>query len=214
MTKIRLLPFIMIVAVCAFGIRLNSVWSGFQDVIPTAQAQEADESLDAVDTDAEADAVTEDPSELDEDVFAAIDPAMMSRSEIDLLQDLSARREALDTREGDIAMREGLLAATEKRIDEKIATLQGLETRIDGLLKIHQQRENEELDSIVKVYSSMKAKAAAGIFQSLEMPTQIDLAVRMKEAKMAPILAAMSPEAARQLTMELANRSKLDVDVN
>ena len=45
---------------------------------------------------------------------------------------------------------------------------------------------------------------AAVIFDELEMPVLLPIADRMREAKAAPVLAAMRPDRARTLTAELA----------
>jgi flagellar motility protein MotE (MotC chaperone) len=55
----------------------------------------------------------------------------------------------------------------------------------------------------------MKAKAAAEIFNRLEMPVLIRVVERMHEAKSADVLARMDPVKAKQVTTELARRSKL-----
>ncbi|MCG8505143.1 MAG: hypothetical protein MI755_11090, partial [Sphingomonadales bacterium] len=122
---------------------------------------------------------------------------------------LAERRVELDRRSDEIAIREGILEATERRIDEKIARLEGLEGQIKSLVSKHEEIENAELASIVKVYQTMKPKDAARIFERLDMEIQVEVATRMKEAKMAPILAAMSAEAAKTLTIELATRAQL-----
>ena len=137
------------------------------------------------------------------------DPALMTRSELDLLQDLAERRVELDRRADEIAIREGILEATERRIDEKITRLEGLEGQIKTLVSRHEEIENAELASIVKVYRTMKPKDAARIFERLDMEIQVEVATRMKETRMAPILAAMSAEAAKTLTVELATRAQL-----
>jgi len=64
------------------------------------------------------------------------------------------------------------------------------------------------MKSLVKVYESMKPKDAARIFERLEMDILIDVTVRMKEVKMAAVLAKMESEKARELTVRLANLRK------
>ena len=50
----------------------------------------------------------------------------------------------------------------------------------------------------------MKPRDAAVIFNDLDLPVLLPVLDRMKEAKAAPVLAAMHPERARQVTSELA----------
>jgi flagellar motility protein MotE (MotC chaperone) len=53
----------------------------------------------------------------------------------------------------------------------------------------------------------MKGRDAARILDRLDMPVLVAIAKQMKPAKMAEILAAMSPEAAQKLTIELSGTS-------
>jgi flagellar motility protein MotE (MotC chaperone) len=50
----------------------------------------------------------------------------------------------------------------------------------------------------------MRPRDAATIFNDLEMPVLLQVVDRMKEAKAAPVLAAMQPDKARDLTAKLA----------
>lgn len=137
----------------------------------------------------------------------------LSRSEIEILQDLRHRRAELDEREKEAALREQLLAATERRIDKKIAELGEIEEKIAALVAGHEEREDAKIASVVEVYQKMKPKDAAPIFQRLDLTIQTAVAIRMKEAKMAAVLAEMDPEAAKLLTTELATRTQLPADL-
>ena len=55
-------------------------------------------------------------------------------------------------------MRENLLKAAEGRVEEKIAELKKIEATIRGLLKQHDDQQEEKLRRIVKVYEAMKPK--------------------------------------------------------
>ena len=54
----------------------------------------------------------------------------------------------------------------------------------------------------MKLYEAMKPRDAATIFNDLEMPVLLQVVDRMKEAKAAPVLAAMQPDKARDLTAQ------------
>ena len=140
----------------------------------------------------------------------APDPLMMSPSEIDVLQKLAQRRQELDKRAADIAQQQVLLKAAEQRIDDKIAKLQSIETDIGGLADKRDQQEDARLKSLVKIYETMKPADAARIFEQLDMPVLLDVLKRMREAKAAPILAAMDPERAKIATTELAESKRQD----
>ncbi len=133
----------------------------------------------------------------------------LSASEIALLQDLSARRQELDAREAGFETRERLLAEAERRIDEKIEQLAQLEKEILALVEVQETTDNEKLDSLVRVYERMRPRDAARILESLDISLQLEVATRMREIKMAAILSAMDPAAARELTNRLASRAQL-----
>ena len=57
---------------------------------------------------------------------------------------------------------------------------------------------------LVKVYEVMKPRDAANIFNDMDMPVLLEVVDRMKEAKVASILAAMQPDRARLVTTQLA----------
>jgi len=130
-------------------------------------------------------------------------------AEVEVLQKLSGRRVELEQRSRQMAMREKILQATEKRIDGKIGELKKLETRIKKLLLQHDKETEAQIKSLVKVYESMKPKDAARIFEELEMEILLNVTERMKEVKMAKVLAAMSPAKAKTLTVKLATRRRL-----
>ena len=54
------------------------------------------------------------------------------------------------------------------------------------------------------LYENMKPRDAATIMNDMEMTVLLPVLDRMKEAKVARILAAMQPDKARQATAELA----------
>ena len=136
-------------------------------------------------------------------------PPEFSKSEMDVLQELSKRREELDEREKDISLRENSLQVVQKNIEEKVETLKGLQDQLKDIVAQYEAKEDEKIKSLVKVYEAMKPQDAAKIFEQLQMSVLIEVAVHMKEAKLAQILAKMDPYKAKELTMELANRRKI-----
>jgi len=135
--------------------------------------------------------------------------AVYTKAEVEVLQSLSERREALRARAGELEMRENLLSATEKRIEQKIAELKKLEATIQAQLKQYDEQEEAKMKSLVKIYENMKPKDAARILEELDMEVLLEVAERMREAKMASILAQMNSETAKAITLQLANRRQL-----
>lgn len=132
-----------------------------------------------------------------------------SRAEVEMLQSLVERRETLELRGRELDIRENLLSAAEERIDDKITQLKNIEATIEDLLKRHDDQEEQKLSSLVRIYENMKPKQAARIFEELDIDILIDVAERMNERKIAPILAQMNPETAKTLTVEIRTRKRL-----
>ena len=141
--------------------------------------------------------------------FASDESESASAAEVDVLSSLSKRRAELDARARDLDMRANVLAATEKRVDDKIATLKQLETRMTSLLGQRDAAQEAQVKALVKTYSSMKPKDAARIFDGLDDEVLIPVAQEMKSDALAPVLAAMSPAAAQKLTLKLASKLNL-----
>jgi flagellar motility protein MotE (MotC chaperone) len=128
--------------------------------------------------------------------------------DLEVLEKLTERRQQLDKRSEEMEEREKLLEATEKRVEQRIAELKALEAQISSKLAENDAERAKELKSLVATYESMKGRDAARILDSLDMPVLLTIAKQMKPAKMAEILAAMSPEAAQKLTVELSGTSE------
>jgi flagellar motility protein MotE (MotC chaperone) len=133
-----------------------------------------------------------------------------TKSEVELLKELSKRREKLEVDKKDMDIREQVLKATEGKIDQKVSELKGLQSQLEELMKQYDQKENSKILSLVKIYETMKPKDAAKIFNELEMPVLIKVVSNMKEVKVAPIIAGMEPTKARDLSIELARQDPLE----
>lgn len=137
------------------------------------------------------------------------DPFEYTDEEVDVLQQLAKRREELDLRARQLDEREALIQAAEQRMDQKMAELKVLQATVEDLLKTRSEQEETELKSLVKMYENMKPKAAARVFEEMDMDVLLDVVDRMNERKVAPILALVTPTRAKEITFELAQRRQL-----
>ncbi|WP_029040881.1 MotE family protein [Cucumibacter marinus] len=129
----------------------------------------------------------------------------LADTELQVLERLGDRREELEQFAADLAMREKLVEAAEKRLEIRIAELQDLEAEVNALVEKKKQMDDEQFQSLVAMYETMKSKEAATIFDQLGIDVLVRLVQAMNPRKMAPILASMSPEKAELLTVRLAN---------
>ncbi|OSQ39692.1 MotE family protein [Thalassospira mesophila] len=137
------------------------------------------------------------------------DPTLFTQEEIDLLQNLSARRSELDRREQRLDERESLLTAAEARIDSKISEMKRLQASIAQLVEKKDEKDDDRIKKLITVYEKMKPKDAARIWNDLDMNILLQVAQGMREANTASVLAQMTPERARALTTELAYKRDL-----
>jgi flagellar motility protein MotE (MotC chaperone) len=66
---------------------------------------------------------------------------------------------------------------------------------------------DSQFDELARIYQAMKPKAAAVVFEQLDMEVQMKVASRMRERSTAMIMAAMTPKGAATLSMAMARRS-------
>jgi flagellar motility protein MotE (MotC chaperone) len=132
--------------------------------------------------------------------------AGLSPAELQVLQNLGARRGQLDQREADLSTQIALLAAAEAKLDAKTRVLQSLKTDVQALLAQADGREAAEVDRLVKVYEGMKPKDAAARMAILEDSVRLPIAAKMKERSLSAIVGQMPPQDAKKLTESLAHR--------
>jgi flagellar motility protein MotE (MotC chaperone) len=149
------------------------------------------------------------PPEIKTGVPGAIDPEhpAPSAGERAVLESLNQRRQELEARARELDVRENLLAATEKRIQARLAEIKEAEARINATVHKKDEAEAARFKGLVSMYENMKAKDAAKIFDRLDMRVLIELAAQINPRRMSDILAQMSPEVAERLTGEIAARS-------
>jgi len=225
-SRIKFLPLTIFAATLMLTVKIGDIWDGFDGHIngtiqvSEAIAQPAEEDAkpaakDGQPTAGEKTAEQAVPAALKDEPQGQIsklitnDPTLLTPAEIDLLQQLAERRQVLESREQEFELRTGLLAAAESRIDKKVEELKVLRETISGLIKTFDAQQDAKLLSLVKIYENMKPKEAAKIFEELQMDTLLEVAERMKERKLAPIMAKMHPEKARDMTVELSRLRQL-----
>lgn len=127
-----------------------------------------------------------------------------TQSELDLLQNLTKRRNELDAREKELELKAKVLDATELRITTKVNEMKVLEAELTKVVAEYKQQQDGEIKSLVKIYENMKPLDAAAIFNEMDMPILLEVIDKMSERKVAPVLAGMDPRRARDVTQELA----------
>jgi flagellar motility protein MotE (MotC chaperone) len=135
--------------------------------------------------------------------------AGLSEQELNVYLTLGQRNRLLNKREREIATREGILKVSQQQIDERIANLEVLKSDINDLLGKLDEQEEAQIQTLIKLYDTMKPKAAAKIFNGLDKDVLLRVASRIKSDNLAKIMAAMPANKAADLTVALAASVKL-----
>ena len=121
-----------------------------------------------------------------------------------LLQNLAERTDRLGERERTIEARETILAALQKKIEDREGALEKTRTEIKALLQRYDGEQSSGLKQLIGIYSNIEPKRAAAIFNELDLDIVVALLRQMPSRRVAPILAAMDAEKARRITLELS----------
>lgn len=217
--SVRLMPILIVAALCMLGFRIQVVVksiaitpaTALAQAQPVAAADEAGASAEAAaDTAAmdEGDEASAEDAVAEESAGTLLKPSDLTPSEIETLQRLAERRQALEQRERENQQKESLVMAAETRLDVKISQLQDLERQLQSLVEQYDAKKKSEIEQLVRIYTAMKPKDAARIFDDLDMGILVAVVANMKEAKVAPILSAMTAKKARALTEEMSSRKQ------
>ena len=123
-------------------------------------------------------------------------------------QDLAQRDAEAARRKRGLDLREQATRATQARLEADLAARQK-ETEVAAAPGAPAPAEPPEaqFDELARIYQAMKPKAAAMVFEQLDMEVQMKVAQRMRERSTALIMAAMTPRGAAALSMALARKS-------
>lgn len=124
--------------------------------------------------------------------------------------------------EQDLAQRDAEAARRKRGLDLREQATRAAQARLQADLEAR-QKETEvaaapgasgpaeppeaQFDELARIYQAMKPKAAAMVFEQLDMEVQMKVAQRMRERSTAMIMAAMTPKGAAALSMALARKS-------
>jgi len=222
--RIKFIPLLIVVMAIAFGIRFGDLLKNFPnlqgDFVPQLSMAIAQDSNE-IENETIVDPLIE------QDTVGAIPPAEIdsfsnnewrdsddtefeySQVRVELFRDLSDRRAEIEKKNRELSVREALLKAAEKEINQKYSELISLRAEIKELLKEQTSEEKKRIESLVKIYEGMKPKDAARIFNTLDIDILLDVVSQMSERKSAPIIASMNPDRARNLTMMLIEQKSI-----
>ena len=207
-TKIRLLPIVIFMAVLTLSIRITDVYDQLSQA-KTTQISFGAQALAEEQSQSETQQLSQilDRSDITSATTNIRAGSTFTQSEIAILQELAERREALDLRNKEIDKKVIQLKVTEEEINKKLAQLQAYEKKLRSLMQEYSAKEKERLDSLVKLYASMKPRDAARILNTLDIEVSTALVREMKPSASSAILSQMEASKAKAITDALIGNS-------
>lgn len=216
----HLLPLMIFVGVLIVGVRVGDVWDAAASGKMFTRSAQAETKSDAAPAPVVAPATSgASVSTVAPPVEKSVSPVRgltspsddseVSPAEMEVLKQLSDRREQLEKRGRDLDVRESLIKVAEQRVDQKITEMEKLRLQLQSMINQVGEAQAVQIENLVKIYETMKPKEAARIFETLDMPVLLGVIQRMKPARTAPIMAEMAPEKAKELTVALTKQDQL-----
>ncbi len=206
----RLLPIFIFVAVLSLSVKINSVY----DIIINKELPKISISQNKAWAEeqeiAETKKLTQILQDSKEDIPSPEKSAAsttFTQSEIAILQELAERREALDIRSQEIDKKAIQLKVAEEEIDKKLAQLKTYEEKLQKLINKYNEQEKAQLAALVKMYSTMKPKDAARIFNTFDLDILVAILKEMKPSSSSAILSQMDAIKAKEVTTALISRN-------
>ncbi|MCT4557726.1 MAG: hypothetical protein N4A61_06660 [Pelagimonas sp.] len=124
-----------------------------------------------------------------------------------LVAALNAREQRVSTRETEIDVRMQALSVAEQEIERKLKALEGAEKALRETMATASQAAEGDVARLTEVYSNMKPKQAAALFEEMDPEFSAGFLARMRSDSAAAIMAGLSPETAYLISVVLAGRN-------
>ncbi len=127
-----------------------------------------------------------------------------TQEDLKLFGSLSQKSKDLNEQQQNLDLKEAVLTAIENKISQKIQQIASQQQEMQKVMSLYDQKENAEIKSLANIYSNMKPRDAAGIFNELDMPLLIKIVNSMKERSVAQIIALMNHAKVKDLSIQLS----------
>lgn len=120
------------------------------------------------------------------------------------LQKLVLRKKQLDDREIELARVEDEINKQKIEVEKRMKELEEMRTRISSILEERVKIDEQKADSLMQMYSNMKAPQAAKVFETMDEDLAVEILGRMKKKNAAEILNLLKPEKAQIISEKYA----------
>jgi flagellar motility protein MotE (MotC chaperone) len=127
-------------------------------------------------------------------------PAAITSADLDHLQKLNERKKELDAREEELNRMETELQAQKGELEKRMKELEEMRGKISTVLEDRVKVDDQKVDTLVQMYSQMKAPQAAKVFETMDEDLAVEILGRMKKKNAADIMNLLKPEKAQVLS--------------
>jgi flagellar motility protein MotE (MotC chaperone) len=125
-------------------------------------------------------------------------------NESDHFLTLAQRKKELDQRDEDIKVLEAHVLEQKNELDKKIAELEETRRKIASVLEERVKVDEQKIETLVQMYSNMRAPQAAKIFETMDEGLVVEILGRMKKKNAADVMNLIKPEKAQVFSEKLA----------
>ncbi len=122
---------------------------------------------------------------------------------------LRQRKDELDAREKELVELEEELQRQKVELDKRIQQLEATRSQIAQTLQDRVEVDQEKVNKLVELYSSMKPKQAADVIGTLNEDLAVEILAKMKKKNAAEVMNLLSPEKSRVLSEKYMGYRKL-----
>lgn len=123
------------------------------------------------------------------------------------LDEVTALRDRLATREAEIADRERAMEAAQILIEERLAALEAAEQRLQALIQSSDSAAEADLARLTEVYQTMEPDQTAALFSQMDPNFAAGFLTRMSPAASGAVMAELDPAIAYAISVVIATRN-------
>lgn len=127
-----------------------------------------------------------------------------SAPNMEYLSKLNQRKKELDSREEELNRMETELQKQKTELETKIVELEKMRRSISSVLEEKIQKDNQKIDELVQMYTSMKPPQAAKVLESMDENLVVEILSKMKKKSAAEIMNLLKPEKAQSISEKYA----------
>lgn len=121
-----------------------------------------------------------------------------------VLEDLTARKAALDKREAEFKAREEEFKAKETALQEQLAKLEDMRKSLIQTKLELTEKQSQQVAKLVETLERMSPKASAKVMGEVEEDLAVEAMTRMSTEKLAKVLANLDPAKSSRLSERMA----------